>query len=171
MERSMRINSELYKLSAVELAPKLLGMKLCRQVGDRIIKLRITETEAYFGENDTACHAHKGKTERTKVLYKQGGVVYVYLCYGIHNLLNIVTGEKGFPQAVLIRGIEGFDGPGKITKALKIDRNLNGEDLIMSSKLWLEDDGCKFKFKATKRIGIDYATQEYIDKLWRFVRI
>ena len=90
----MRINSELYKLSAVELAPKLLGMKLCRQVGDRIIKLRITETEAYFGENDTACHAHKGKTERTKVLYKQGGVVYVYLCYGIHNLLNIVTGEK-----------------------------------------------------------------------------
>ena len=107
----MRINPELYKLNAVELAPKLLGMKLCRQVEDKIIKFRITETEAYFGEDDTACHAHKGKTERTKTLYEQGGVAYVYLCYGIHNLLNVVTGEKNFPQAVLIRGVEGFDGP------------------------------------------------------------
>lgn len=167
----MRINPELYKLNALELAPKLLGMKLCRQTENKIIKLRITETEAYLGENDTACHAHKGKTERTKILYKSGGIAYIYLCYGIHNLLNIVTGEENFPQAVLIRGIENFDGPGKLTKALNIDRNLNGENLIMSDKLWLEDDGYSFTFKATKRIGIDYATPEYRDKLWRFVKI
>ncbi len=167
----MRINSNLYKLNAVELAPRLLGMKLCRKVGDNIFKLRITETEAYFGEDDTACHAHKGKTERTKILYQIGGVAYIYLCYGMHNMLNIVTGEENFPQAVLIRGIEGFDGPGKLTKALNINRTLNGENLVKSNLLWLEDDGRKFKYKATKRIGIDYATPEYRNKLWRFIKI
>ena len=167
----MRINSNLYKLNAVELAPRLLGMKLCRKVGDNIFKLRITETEAYFGEDDTACHAHKGKTERTKILYQIGGFAYIYLCYGMHNMLNIVTGEENFPQAVLIRGIEGFDGPGKLTKALNINRTLNGENLVKSNLLWLEDDGCKFKYKATKRIGIDYATPEYRNKLWRFIKI
>ena len=167
----MRINSNLHKLNAVELAPRLLGMKLCRKVGDNIFKLRITETEAYFGEDDTACHAHKGKTERTKILYQIGGVAYIYLCYGMHNMLNIVTGEENFPQAVLIRGIEGFDGPGKLTKALNINRTLNGENLVKSNLLWLEDDGCKFKYKATKRIGIDYATPEYRNKLWRFIKI
>lgn len=92
----MRINLDFYTLSAVELAPKFLGMKLCRKIGDKTIKLRITETESYFGESDTACHAHRGKTERTKILYERGGVAYVYLCYGIHNLLNVVAGEKDF---------------------------------------------------------------------------
>ena len=167
----MRLTSSLHKLNAVELAPRLLGMKLCRRLNDKMIKLRITETEAYFGEEDTACHAHKGKTERTKTLYESGGVAYVYLCYGIHNLLNIVSGEKDFPQAVLIRGVEGFAGPGKLTKALKIDRTLNGENLIASEQLWLEDDGVRFEYIAAKRVGIDYATPEYRDKLWRFVSV
>ena len=167
----MRINPELYKLNAVELAPKLLGMKLCRRIDDKTIKLRITETEAYFGEDDTACHAHKGKTERTKILYEPGGTAYVYLCYGMHNLLNVVSGEKDFPQAVLIRGVEGFAGPGKLTKALNIDRTLNGENLITSQVLWLEDDGFKFEYKTAKRVGIEYATPEYRNKLWRFVKI
>lgn len=167
----MKINSELYKLNALEVAPKLLGKKLCRQIEDKVVKLMITETEAYFGEEDTACHAHKGKTARTKILYEQGGVAYVYLCYGIHNLLNVVTGEKEFPQAVLIRGVEGFDGPGKLTKALNIDRSLNGENLVISKKLWLEDSKEKIDYKVTKRIGIDYATPEYREKLWRFVKI
>lgn len=166
----MRLTPSLYKLSAVELAPRLLGLKLCRRLNDKIIKLRITETEAYFGADDTACHAHRGKTERTKTLYEAGGVAYVYLCYGIHNLLNIVSGEKDFPQAVLIRGVEGFAGPGKLTKALKIDRTLNGENLMTSEQLWLEDDGVHFEYKTAKRVGIDYATPEYRDKLWRFVR-
>lgn len=167
----MRINDNLYKLNAIELAPKLLGMKLCRKVDNNIFKLRITETEAYFGEDDTACHANKGKTARTKILYQVGGVAYIYLCYGIHNMLNIVTGEENFPQAVLIRGVEGFDGPGKLTRALNIDRKLNGENLIKSNLLWLEDDGCSFRYKTTKRIGIDYATPEYRNKLWRFIKI
>lgn len=166
----MRVNQKLYRISAIDLAPKLLGMQLCRKIDDKIIKLRITETEAYFGEEDSACHAHMGKTERNKVLYEQGGVAYIYLCYGIHNLLNIVTGEKNSPQAVLIRGIEGIAGPGRLTKVLSIDRSLNEEDLINSNKLWIEDDGFHFEYKSTKRIGIDYATPEYRNKLWRFIK-
>ena len=157
------------------MAPSLIGKLLCRKVyengKEKTIKLRITETECYFGENDTACHAHKGKTERTKIMYHRGGVAYVYLCYGIHSLLNIVSGPKDFPEAVLIRGVEGFNGPGKLTKALSIDRSLNGEDLINSEKLWLEDDGYSAKYIAGKRIGIDYATEEYRNMLWRYTMV
>lgn len=167
----MRLNEEFYKRSAIEAAPEILGKLLCRRIGNDILKCRITETECYYGEDDTACHAHKGKTERTKILYEDGGRAYIYLCYGIHELFNIVTGKKGFPQAVLIRGIEGFNGPGKLTKHLKIDRSLNGEDLITSDKLWLEDDGFVPKYQAMKRVGIDYATEEYKNKLWRFIVI
>ena len=154
------------------MAPSLIGKLLCRKIcdnsGERVIKLRITETECYFGEEDTACHAHKGKTERTKVMYHSGGVAYIYLCYGIHSLLNIVSGPEDFPEAVLIRGVEGYDGPGKLTKVLAIDRSLNGEDLIASDKLWLEDDGFSAEYTVGKRIGIDYATEEYRNILWRF---
>lgn len=167
----MKLNLDFYKQSALILAPKLLGKLLCRNVSGEIIKLRITETECYYSEDDTACHASKGKTERTKILYNEGGCAYVYLCYGIHNLMNVITGEQDFPQAVLIRGIEGYAGPGKLTKALQIDRTLNGENLITSDKLWLEDDGFISNYKSTPRIGIDYATEEYRNKLWRFISI
>lgn len=165
----MRLSLETYMLNAEQLAPKLLGMKLCRSHNGKISKYKITETECYFGESDTACHAHKGKTARTKIMYEQGGLAYVYLCYGIHYMLNIVTGQKDIPQAVLIRGIEGFDGPGKLTKALAIDKTLNGENLLTSNKLWIENKG-KFdvKYIATKRIGIAYASKEDQDRLWRF---
>ena len=92
------------------MAPSLIGKLLCRKMcdenGERIIKFRITETECYFGEEDTACHAHKGKTERTKTMYRRGGIAYVYLCYGMHSMLNVVSGPEGYPEAVLIRGVE-----------------------------------------------------------------
>ena len=154
----------------------LLGKLLCRRIcefkdGDvtnTVIKLRIIETECYFGEEDTACHASKGRTNRTDVMYREGGVAYVYLCYGIHSLLNIVSGPEGFPEAVLIRGVDGFNGPGKLTKALKIDKSLNGTSLVDSDELWLEDDGGKVSYKTGKRIGIDYATEEYRNIHWRF---
>ena len=154
------------------MAPSLIGKLLCRKLcengEEQVIKLRITETECHFGEEDTACHAHKGKTERTKIMYHSGGVTYVYLCYGIHSLLNIVSGSEDFPEAVLIRGVEGYNGPGKLTKVLSIDRSLNGEDLIASDKLWLEDDGYTAEYISGKRIGIDYATEEYRNILWRY---
>ena len=157
------------------MAPSLIGKLLCRKLkvdGEaRVVKLRITETECYFGEDDSACHAHKGKTERTKTMYRSGGVAYVYLCYGMHSMLNIVSGPEDFPEAVLIRGVEGYNGPGKLTKALLIDRSLNGEDLIDSDNIWLEDDGFEAKYTEGKRIGIDYATEEYKNILWRFTMI
>ena len=107
-------------------------------------------------------------TSRNKVMYSEGGVAYVYLCYGIHSMLNIVSGIEGFPEAVLIRGVEGHNGPGKLTKALGIDRTLNGEDLINSDALWLEDDGFKPEYTIGKRIGIDYADEKDKNILWRF---
>ncbi len=166
----MKLNFDIYSLEAPEFAPNLLGMYLCRNIEGTTKKFEIIETEAYYTENDTACHAHKGYTDRTKVLYEQGGIVYVYLCYGIHYMLNVVSGKKGIPQAVLIRGVEGFDGPGKLTKGLMIDKSFNGEDLIKSEKIWIEDNGNKVEYIETKRIGIDYATEEYRNKLWRFVK-
>lgn len=165
----MRLTEEFYKKSATLLAPELLGKLLCRKIDDKILKYPITETECYYGEDDTACHASKGKTERTKILYEEGGLAYIYLCYGIHNLLNVVTGIKDFPEAVLIRGIKGFDGPGKLTKFLQIDRSLNGENLILSDKLWIEDSGIKYAYRTSVRVGIDYATEEYRNKPWRFI--
>lgn len=169
MSKSTKLKEDFYSDSAVNLAPKLLGKLLCRKINGEIIKMRITETEAYYGEQDTACHAHKGKTERTKIMYKKGGIAYIYLCYGIHYMLNIVTGVEGFPEAVLIRGVEGLIGPGRLTKALRIDKTLNGEDLILSDELWLEDDGYIPNYNTTPRVGINYATDEYKNIHWRFV--
>lgn len=167
----MKIDKNIYKLSSIELAPKLLGKILCRNINGEVLKFRITETEAYYSEQDTACHAFKGKTNRTKIMYEEGGVAYIYLCYGMHWMLNIVSGGKDIPQAVLIRGVEGYNGPGKLTKILNITSKLNGENLINSNKIWLEDDNFICKFKSEPRIGINYATEEYKNKLWRFILV
>ena len=134
-----------------------------------MVKYRITETEAYRGEDDTACHASKGKTPRTSVMWDKGGTVYVYLCYGMHNMLNIVTGTKGNPQAVLIRGIEDANGPGKLTKKLSVERRHNGADVVFSDELWLEDDGfTPESINTSPRIGIDYADEKDRIRPWRF---
>ncbi len=163
-----RLTSSFFTQSALELAPALLGKYLCRKIdGKTILRVRITETEAYYGTGDTACHASKGKTERNHIMWEKGGTVYVYLCYGMHNLFNIISGKNGFPEGVLIRGIEGFDGPGKLTKFLQITRDLNYADLTKSPDLWLED-GEPLPFETSKRIGIDYAEESDRNKLWRW---
>ena len=167
--KSAVLDSDFYCRPAFEVAPELLGKFLCRNLGGNTIKLRISETECYYGEDDSACHAHKGKTERTSVMYENGGRAYIYLCYGVHNLLNIVTGVSGFPEAVLIRGAGEFNGPGKLTKAMEIDRSLNWENLINSDRLWIEDDGYKYSYKTDKRVGIDYAQEVDRNRLWRFI--
>lgn len=164
-----RLLENYYKRPATELASDLIGKLLCRRTQQGTMKYRITETECYYSEQDTACHASKGKTERTKVLYEKGGTAYIYLCYGIHSLFNVVTGKEGFPEAVLIRGVEGYNGPGKVTRAMSIDRSLNGIDLITSEELWIEDDGARPEYIAAKRVGIDYATEEYRNILWRYI--
>ena len=165
----MRLSKEFFSDSVIEVAPKLLGKLLCRKIGNEIIKIAITETEAYFGENDTACHAHKGKTKRTEPMYETGGITYIYLCYGIHSLLNVVTGKADFPEAVLIRGVKGFNGPGKLTKALSIDTKLNCLDLSQSQELWLEDSEEETTYRTGPRVGIDYACDYYRNIHWRFI--
>ena len=167
--KSRRLSAADYRVDAVTAAKALIGAFLCRRLGDgSIIRRRITETEAYCGEEDTACHAHKGRTPRTDVMYSPGGCAYIYLCYGMHEMLNIVTGVEDRPEAVLIRGIEGASGPGKLTKLLQIDRTLNREDLIASKRLWLESDSTIFKFTAAPRIGIAYASKRDQSRKWRF---
>ena len=160
-----------FEASATELAPALLGKILCRQTSAGVIRRRITDTECYFGREDTACHAHKGRTERTDVMYREGGRAYVYLCYGIHSLLNLVTGPEGHPEAVLIRGVEGISGPGRVTKQMQIDRSLNRVLLVPESGLWLEDDGYVPSYVTDCRVGIDYAAKEDRERLWRFLAV
>jgi len=164
-----KLDNAFYAEPAETLAPKLLGKFLCVKSASGTEKYRITETEAYCGEKDTACHASKGRTKRTEIMYQKGGAAYIYLCYGIHSLLNIVTGKEGSPEAVLIRGIEGFSGPGKLTKKLGITTAQNGTDLVTSGELWLEDDGLSPAYTTTPRIGIAYAAEEDRERLWRFL--
>ena len=148
---------EFFSKTALELAPLLLGKLLCTDINGEIRKLRITETECYMGTGDLACHASKGRTERTSVMFGRGGVSYVYLVYGIHNMFNVVCGEENSPEAVLIRCCEGYNGPAKLTKYLGIDRSLNKADLVTSDKIWLEDDGKRVKYVTKPRVGVDYA--------------
>ena len=158
-----RLPYEFYHRPCPEVARDLVGKVLVHR-GQR---LRISETEAYWGEADTACHAHKGRTKRTEVMYMDAGTVYVYLCYGIHWLLNIVTGGVDDPQAVLIRACVDAEGPGKLTKRLGITGDLNRQS-VLSSDLWIEDDGFLCDVVTDKRVGIGYASQEDQDRLWRF---
>ena len=136
------------------------------------------ETEAYVGPHDLACHASKGKTQRTKVMFESAGVWYVYFIYGMYHCLNIVTETKDYPSAVLIRALEPLEniydstnGPSKLCRALNITRSLNNTSAVSkNSKLYIEDRGIKIpknKLISAKRIGVDYAG-EWKDKLLRF---
>lgn len=159
--------------NTVVLARSLLGKVLVRTTDDGSIKRHvITETEAYHSELDLACHASKGRTARTDVLYRAAGIWYVYLCYGIHEMLNLVVGPDGFPAAILIRGVHDATGPGRLTKALGIGRALNGKPAEPASGLWLEDDGIRLSREmvlAIPRVGVDYAGEIWAAKPWRFV--
>ncbi len=163
-----KLEEAFYRRECLEVAEDLVGKVLVRRTADGEARLRISETEAYCGEADTACHAHKGRTPRTEVLYAPAGTIYVYLCYGIHNLINIVTGEEGAPQAVLIRACVGAEGPGKLTKALGITRALNRKSILNCGELWIEDDGFRCEILRDKRVGIGYASEEDQNRLWRF---
>ncbi len=160
---------EFFRADALTLAPALVGKLIVRRFPDGSEKrLRITETEAYRGTEDTACHAHKGKTKRTGVLWRDGGTIYVYLCYGMHEMLNIVSGREDEPQAVLIRCCKGFEGPGKLTKELGVDRSFNGLDILSCGGLRIEDDGSKVDIIQLPRVGISYAEPADREALWRF---
>ena len=153
-----------YRRPCLEVARDLVGKVLvCNGQA-----LRISETEAYCGEADTACHAHKGRTKRTDVMYREAGTVYIYLCYGMHWMLNIVTGEKDQPEAVLIRACLEAPGPGRLTKRLGITGALNGSSILAPGELWIGDDGFSCAVTADTRVGIGYASPEDQARLWRF---
>jgi DNA-3-methyladenine glycosylase len=165
------LKRKFYNHNTVDVARDLIGCFLARGYRGKIIKAMITETEAYRGEYDLACHASKGRTKRTEIMYGRSGHAYVYMIYGMYFMLNIVTEEKDFPAAVLIRGVkiknpslfnkEGvrLDGPGKLTKFLHIDKSLDGHDLTKEKNLWLEYPENKKRLKIIKspRVGVDYA--------------
>ncbi len=121
-----------------------------------------------MGEADTACHAHKGKTKRTEVLYRDAGTLYVYLCYGMHWLMNVVVAQPGEPQCVLMRAGIGANGPGLFTRALKIDGSLNGVCATASNEIWFEA-GAPCPIEEMPRVGIAYADPADRNQLWRFV--
>lgn len=171
----------------VRIARGLLGKTLVSLIDGKLTSGLIVETEAY-SYRERGCHAYNNKmTERNKVMFEQGGVAYVYLCYGVHNLFNVVTNKAGKADAVLVRALQPVtgeetmlarmkanslkritSGPGKLTKALGIDRKLNGVSLV-NSDLWIEEGKKILKSEITQatRIGIDYAGEDA--KLpWRF---
>ncbi len=167
-----------------EVAKDLLGKILYRITPRGIYRGIINETEAYHGTEDKACHCSKGRTSRTEIMFREGGNIYIYLIYGMYHMLNLTTCGENFPGAVLIRGVarpefseDGHDfkpldlktdGPGKLTRAFQIDKNLNTLPVHQKSGLWVADEGIiPGRIIATPRIGIDYA-QEWRDKPWRF---
>ena len=180
----MILSKKFYQRDTLKVAQELLGCILVRKIKGKVIKAVIIETEAYKGENDLASHASKGRTPRTELMFGEAGRAYIYLIYGMYYCLNIVTEKKDYPAAVLIRGIKisGVDykktnGPGKICREMKINKELNGWDIAKGKKLWIatalagsrlgREKTVKKNIVAGRRVGVDYAKhcKEY---LWRF---
>lgn len=179
-----KLNKNFYlRNDVVQISRELLGKYLCTNINGTLTNGIIIETEAYEGITDKASHAYNNRrTNRTEIMYAEGGVAYVYLCYGMHSLFNIVTNKKDIPHAILIRAVypnEGIDimikrrnknkldktltsGPGSMAKALGIEVKHSGVSLL-DKTIWIEDKGLSISEKditITKRIGIDYAKED-----------
>ena len=165
-----RLGRDFFQRDVLEVAPALLGQRLVRVFPDGTRgRYMITETEAYRGEEDKACHASRGRTPRTEVMFGEGGRVYMYFIYGMYWMLNVVTGHRDEPQAVLIRGINEAAGPGRLTRLLQLDRDFYGEDLVTSSRFWVEGSSRTHPYETTSRIGIQYASDPWKELPWRFL--
>ncbi len=165
-----RLQRDFFLRDVLEVAPDLLGKILVRSYEDGTVRqFIITETEAYRGNGDRACHASRGKTPRNEVMFREGGLVYVYFVYGMHWMLNFVAGEGGDASAVLIRGLDDMVGPGRVGKILQLDRSFYGESLADSQRLWIEDSPGRAAFTTYPRVGIQYAGEPWVSLPWRFV--
>jgi len=163
-----RLEKKFFLRDICFVADELIGKIIVRKFGEKHEEqFRITEIEMYIGEDDLACHAARGRTARTEIMYSEGGRIYVYLIYGMYWLLNFVTGAVDQPQAILVRGVEGIDGPGKIGRKLQLDKSFYGEDLANSKRIWLEDDGNSFGYTTHPRININYAGNTWKNKPFR----
>jgi DNA-3-methyladenine glycosylase len=175
MKPTRRVLPRIYfNRSTITVARSLIGKYLVRVIDGRILAGKIIEVEAYVGPLDKACHASKGRTQRTDVMFGPGGIAYVYLIYGMYHCLNVVTEREEFPSAVLIRAIEIdgalIDGPGRVCRAMQIDRCLNRVDLTTGESIWFEDRGVLVERRdvgAHPRVGVGYAG-DWAKKLWRF---
>ena len=168
------LSRSYFSRSTLVVARSLVGKYLVRSIEGRERAGRIVEVEAYVGGADKACHASKGRTPRTDVLFGPPGISYVYLIYGMYHCLNVVTEQAEFPAAVLIRAIEIdgelIDGPGRLCRAMQIDRSLNRFDMTVGEVLWFEDRSVRVgrsDVKTHPRIGVEYAG-EWARKPWRF---
>lgn len=167
---NLRLSAPFFQRDVLNVASELPGKFLIRRFDDQsFLRFQITEVEAYRGTEDLACHASKGKTARTEVMFRKGGVVYVYLIYGMYWLLNVVTGEENDASAVLICGLRGISGPGRVGKVLQLDKSFYGENLSSSERMWIEDFSEKTETETSPRIGIHYAGEPWISKPWRFI--
>ena len=176
-----------YSRPALDVSTDLLGKVLVRRLQGRKLAGKIVETEAYVGPHDLACHASKGYTPRTSVMFGPPGYAYVYMIYGFYFCLNVVTEAPGYPAAVLIRAVEPLEsvdlmnrlrnnpesetniasGPGKLCMAMSIDKQLNGANLL-GATIWIEDRKLDpGPIRTSRRVGVDYAG-DYKDKPWRF---
>lgn len=166
------LDKDFFKSDTISLAQNLVGKWIETNINGNITIAQISETEAYLGITDSACHTFGGKrTARTEPMWQEGGTIYVYLCYGLHHLLNIVSKDVGEPEAVLIRAVVGAEGPAKLTKLLGVDKSFNGEHIVCNPRIRILDDGKKYAFDSKPRIGIDYAKKEDRCACLRFVLI
>ncbi len=163
------MNKDFFKKDSREVAFALLESNIVREVGNEMFSLEVNEVEIYEGFKDKASHAYKGKRGRNKVMFEEGGVLYVYLVYGIHSILNVVTDKKDYPAAVLIRGAGKFSGPGRLTKALGISTLLNRKEVGKESGLWFERNRRAGKIRMVPRVGIHYA-EEWKEASLRFIK-
>jgi DNA-3-methyladenine glycosylase len=170
-----KLGHRFFRRPAIELAPDLLGTILVHRMDGQEYRVRISEAEAYVGTHDLACHASKGRTRRTEVMFGPGGHAYVYLIYGMYEMFNIVASVEDDAQAVLIRAADplsgwkaDLSGPGKLTRALQITRAENGTDLTGNDLFLLNDPGYQPQVVTTKRVGVDYA-KEWKDEMLRFL--
>ncbi|MCF8335660.1 MAG: DNA-3-methyladenine glycosylase [Bacteroidales bacterium] len=165
-----RLGRDFYTRDVLNIAGEILGKPIVVYQNDKQHSDVITEVEIYRGIEDKGCHVSRGRTKRNEIMFDQGGLLYVYLIYGMHWMLNIVTGNIEEPQALLIRGLENINGPGRLTKALGIDRSFHGEDLVTSSRIWIGDVSVNHREIIRKsRIGIDYADEYWKNMPWRYV--
>lgn len=169
---SKTLKENFFKRTVLQVAEDILGKYLVRRIDDQTLAGMITEVEAYDGPKDKANHASKGKTPRNEIMYAQGGYIYIYLIYGIHNMVNIVTGEEGYPAAILIRGTHEINGPGRLTKYYSIGKGLNKLKATPDNGLWIEDRGDSVKAKeiqTTPRVGIQSVEEPWASKPYRFI--
>ena len=167
---SKRLDRSFYSRDVLEVAPELLGQHLVKVASDGTrFSYVISETEAYRGGEDLACHASKGRTPRTEVMFGEGGHLYMYLIYGMYWMMNVVCGPEDVPQAVLFRGLREVSGPGRLTRLLELDRAFYGEDLVGSARIWIEYSGPPPSYTTGPRVGIDYAGLPWKNMPWRFL--